>query len=183
MASDVKTIVSMEDTNTEFIIQGIKNVYQEKLKIILDSIAEQYKLNKEELAKFCYDLDSNNDSDSFTIKKRRKQKKMETVNNEYCQAKKADGHQCTRRKKHGNYCGKHEVAQKYGIVSNNSILEEIPQTDNNVVITQTETINGVEYLVDSCNIVFTKNMNKPEIVGKLIDGKLVLLKDLIQTEK
>ena len=37
----------------------------------------------------------------------------------------------------------------------------------------TESINNKEYLVDSNNIVYTKNLNSPEIIGKKKSNNLI----------
>ncbi len=46
-------------------------------------------------------------------------------------------------------------------------------------MTWTEQIDGINYLIDSNNIVYSSNIDNPEILGKKSkEGKLILLSDL-----
>ena len=88
-------------------------------------------------------------------------------------ARKQDGNQCTRKKKNGDFCGKHEKHQKYGRIDDyNNLVEKLSQDDNYIMV-WTESINNKEYLVDSNNIVYTKNLNSPEIIGKKKSNNLI----------
>ena len=89
--------------------------------------------------------------------------------NDRCSAKKANGEQCTRKKKENSkYCGTHEKCQPHGIVSitdtsTSSVKRSISILD----------INGINYYVDDSNNVYDtadilKNSNVPNIIGKLV---------------
>ena len=42
------------------------------------------------------------------------------------------------------------------------------------IVTKVQTLGGKEYLVDEHNIVYTKNILNPTIVGKIAKGKLCI---------
>ena len=96
-------------------------------------------------------------------------------------ARKQDGNQCTRRKKdHTDYCGKHIKNRKYGRIDDYSNIVDKLAEDDNYIMTWIETFNGVEYLVDSNNIVYTNDVITPEIVGKKnTDGTLEKIPSMI----
>lgn len=89
--------------------------------------------------------------------------------NDRCCAKKANGDQCTRKKKDNcRYCGTHEKCQPHGIVNKT-------ETDTITVkrCIHILDINGINYYVDDLNNVYNtadilKNSNQPKIIGKLI---------------
>ena len=87
-----------------------------------------------------------------------------------CTAKKANGDQCTRKKKCGcNFCGTHDKFQPHGIVEKNT--NEITLRKCCITITD---INGINYYVDEDNNVYNtadilKNSNTPKIIGRVSD--------------
>ena len=125
--------------------------YEKKLKKILNSISKEYKIDKKKLFnKYLYC----------------------NFNNNFCLAKKQDGYQCTRRKKKGfDFCGKHINSRKNGRIDVNN--EKI--NDNSYILTEIEKFGNKEYLIDENNILFSKNINEPEIIGKKINGKITFL--------
>lgn len=116
---------------------------------------------------------------SKTVKKKRTKVKAPVDPATICMARKQDGNQCTRRKKIGeDYCGKHIKNRKYGRID-----EPSPQFDKKSskgsIATKVQTLGGKEYLVDEHNIVYTKNILNPTIVGvKIAKGKLCNLDDI-----
>lgn len=86
--------------------------------------------------------------------------------NERCTAKKANGNQCTRKKKSGcNFCGTHDKYQPHGIVSVD--INEKSLTRRTISIID---INGINYYIDENNNVYdTKdiilNSSTPRIIG------------------
>lgn len=87
---------------------------------------------------------------------------------ERCTAKRADGTQCTRRKKDGkNYCGTHIKGTPHGKISLEG--DEIPTTKQ--IETTIQEINGIDCFIDSEGNVYKhtdvmQNKINPEIVGK-----------------
>ncbi len=162
-------------SNNNTIVNGLQSMFNEKLTAILISISEKYDIDQQELFD-CY-LNSNFESKD-NVKPTKKYKKHPVKSkDDICIAKKSDGLQCTRKKKDDTqYCGKHSSNQRYGTIE---------LDDNNIddcdkyIMTWTEQIDGINYLIDSNNIVYSSNIDNPEILGKKSkEGKLILLSDL-----
>jgi hypothetical protein len=94
---------------------------------------------------------------------------------ERCGAKRANGTQCTRRKKEaGKYCGTHSKGTPHG---------EISPSDGDVATVKkvevwTEDFKGINYYIDSANNVYKtqdimENKQNPAIIAKweLVGGK------------
>lgn len=87
--------------------------------------------------------------------------------NERCMAKKANGDQCTRRKKDGcDYCGTHEKCQPHGIIDN--IVEKTSFKKSEVFI---KDIKGINYYIDTEGNVYDTadilhNKMNPKIIAK-----------------
>ena len=75
-----------------------------------------------------------------------------------CKGRKCDFTQCTRkRKENSDFCQSHIKNLKYGRVDDVND-EYIPMWQ--------EDINGVTYLIDNDNMVYTNNSKSPELIGK-----------------
>lgn len=163
-----------------FIIDGINNIVNRRLEIVFkdmckkDSNLEYKKLVKD----YCKKIS------------KKKYKKNSIDKSLQCMAKKADGKQCTRRRKvkdnDGNiiepcieYCGKHIKSIKYGRIDDD---EKFKDTDK-YIRTVRENIDGEFYLVDKDNRVYSYNKEFPVLLGKKIHGELVLISDLIKMHK
>lgn len=87
---------------------------------------------------------------------------------ERCNAKRANGDRCTRKKKDGkDYCGTHLKSQPHGIISN----EDTNETNFKNILVRTQDINGVIYYIDDFNNVYyhqdiMNNIHNPRIVSK-----------------
>ena len=102
------------------------------------------------------------------IFQKRKRVKNLVPHFERCIAKKAEGEQCTRRKKDKeDFCGTHVKGTPHGMVSSNS--------DNIVTTTKVEVwvqeIKGINYYIDASNNVYKpediiSNMQNPNIIAK-----------------
>uniref|UniRef100_A0A6C0EJ86 Uncharacterized protein n=1 Tax=viral metagenome TaxID=1070528 RepID=A0A6C0EJ86_9ZZZZ len=148
----------MEIKDLEEISNSLLTIYNEKIKTILDTISIDYNINNTELY------------DKFLKKKIKPKLKNIQLDNYICMARKQDGNQCTRKKKFGEFCGKHETNQKFGRIDDyNNLIDKLSQ-DDNYIMTWVETINDKEYLVDSNNVVYTNNLNNPQIIGKKINN-------------
>ena len=155
----------MNTKDLEKINSTLLTLFNDKIKNILDSISKEYNIDKVDLYK-----------KHINGYEKGKIKISNTEchnNNNICMARKQDGNQCTRKKKNGDFCGKHEKNQKYGRIDDyNNLVEKLSQDDNYIMV-WTEIINEKEYLVDSNNIVYTKNLNSPEIIGKKNSNNLI----------
>lgn len=153
---------------TEFSIEDISKyllqAFHEQMKKILLDISNKYDINKEEL--YINYLNSDILKNSSYLKKTRKKKNSTTNLLCLCMARKQDGNQCTRRRKDNlEFCGKHTNNKKYGRIDDYSnIIDKL--AEDNYIMTWIEEFNGKEYLVDSNNIVYTKDVSSPIIIGK-----------------
>ena len=144
----------METKDLEEISNSLLTIYNEKIKTILDTISKDYNINNIELY------------NKFLKKKPKNKLKNIQLDKHICMARKQDGNQCTRKKKFGDFCGKHETNQKFGRIDDyNNLINKLSH-DDNYIMTWIEIINNKEYLVDSNDIVYTNNLNNPQIIGK-----------------
>ena len=160
-----------------FIADGINNIINKRLEVVLKDMCKSHTdLDYQKLVKqYCKNAS------------KKKYKKTSIDKSLQCMAKKADGKQCTRRRKvkdnYGNiiepvieYCGKHVKSIKYGRVDDEEKFED---TDK-YIRTVRENIDGEYYLVDKDNRVYSYNKEHPLLLGKKINNKLILLADLIK---
>ena len=77
---------------------------------------------------------------------------------EQCKGRKNDFTQCTRKRKNGTeFCQSHLKNLRFGRVDD--VNEEyVPMWE--------EEINGVMYLIDNNNLIYTNDHKSPELVGK-----------------
>ena len=106
------------------------------------------------------------------VKRKRIKNSIPGINR--CSAKRADGDQCTRRRKDGcDFCGTHVKGTPHGLISN-----ELVETDSEKKVEVfAKEINGIVYHLDGFyNVYKTEdimlNVKNPEIICKyqLIDG-------------
>lgn len=100
------------------------------------------------------------------VVKRKRVKNVLPVCNR-CNAKRANGEQCTRKRKDNlDYCGTHSKGTPHGVID-----DEI-RTKNTVdIVLRMEQINGIVYHIDNYNNVYQtedimNNELKPQIIGK-----------------
>ena len=105
------------------------------------------------------------DSEDFTKRKRVKNK---IPLSDRCCAKRADGGQCTRRKKNDtdNYCGTHMKGTPHGTM--NVIVSDFVGIKKEVWV---EEIGGIMYYLDNKNNVYSaedimSNQTNPKIIAK-----------------
>ena len=99
-----------------------------------------------------------------------KRKRVKNVVNLFdrCCAKRANGEQCTRRKKEEDeYCGTHMKGTPHGIVAN----QEEPAVTNQKVEVWAQDIQGIIYYIDKANNVYQAediiiNKVNPKIIAK-----------------
>lgn len=156
----------------ENISRDIISLYSDNLKNILINISKEYDIDKNVLLSKYLKFDN--------LRSKKKKKKTELLPSCLCMARKQDGNQCTRRRKQGGeFCGKHIKNRKYGRIDDNSNIVGKLAEDDNYIMTWVEIFNGKEYLVDTNNVVYTKNISSPKIIGKKIsDGVIKYLEDM-----
>ena len=145
------------------------NEYQEnfksKIKVWLEKKEIDIKL-KSELMQLIYDFESLNLSKEDFSK--RKRVKSHVPHYLRCNACRANGEQCTRKKKDGSYyCGTHDKNRPHGEFEE-SEKKEVKLTKDYV---WTEEINGILYYIDNKRNIYkteeiiTNQMN-PSIIGR-----------------
>ena len=102
---------------------------------------------------------------------KRKRIKNSIPTNNRCNAKRANGEQCTRRKKEeSEYCGTHVKGTPHGCFMLNCESKEITEKKIEVIA---EEIMGIVYYIDNNNNVYKteeilKGIENPNIIGKCI---------------
>lgn len=121
--------------------------------------------SKSDFLKFIFDYDAISLSkDDFS--KRKRNKNVVAVSLRCC-AQRANGEQCTRRKKEGEeYCGTHIKGTPYGVV--NTDTAEVQPTKKEICVKE---INGISYFVDNNNKIYDhgeilNNKTNPTIIGE-----------------
>jgi hypothetical protein len=121
--------------------------------------------NKTTLLEFLYNYEKL-EITKENITKRKRVKNVLPVNDR-CVACRANGEQCTRRRKDTHeYCGTHVKNRPYGVITN------VSNSQNTVSVTlRIEEVNGIVYHVDDLNNVYDnediiKKANMPTIIGK-----------------
>ena len=164
---------SIEDQD---ITSTLKVLYNSKLHEILDNIADKYGILNTTLYKdyLIDDLDLAVLTGSTAKKKRKKNKVLAPA--QLCLARKADGDRCTRRKKESaDFCGKHSGNLKYGRIDDND-----QHPSESYIQCSAITIDGEQYLIDNKKIVYSYNIDNPEIIGGLnTDGKLIKIENKV----
>ena len=157
--------MSISFTN-ESIMNGLNSMFNKKLKEILLNISQKYSIDEGQLLDSYLDNNINTNETSSVASKKKKIKKTNTI--DLCVARKADGRQCSRKKKNTNeYCGKHSSNLKYGRMDDTEDSNGVKYAENDkYIMTWHENIDGVDYLVDSNNIVYSYHMENPVILGK-----------------
>jgi hypothetical protein len=103
---------------------------------------------------------------------KRKRVKNSVILSDRCCAKRANGEQCTRRRKDDSeYCGTHQKGTPHGICENEEEQQLKPQMEKIEVWAQE--IKGIIYYIDKNFNVYQpedimKNMNNPKIIAKYI---------------
>ena len=162
------------------ISDDIQSVFNTHLSKIINGVIDDYGLHQyqKEIYKKYISFDCNSP-------KYEKKKKNNICKSEQCLAKKANGSQCSRRKKFDhNFCGSHIKSLPYGMVDNYTEIgsNSSDNIDNNYIETWVDPILGSGYLVDKNNIVYTNNIDDPQIVGIKQDGKILPVSEMSEEE-
>ena len=132
--------------------QHVKNIEK-----ILTNISLYYKINKKEL--FDKFLHTNKKVKTYKNKKK-------VLDKEYrCMGRKQDGTQCSRGRKFGDYCGKHNPP-KFGRIDE-PINEGLFKKKKTHIVVKNEKIGENEFIIEeNTNIIFNTDMKKPTVIGK-----------------
>ena len=157
------------------LVRGFNSNLEIILKTICDKNPSMEQSFSQLLEEHCLSKIEIEDMSSSKRKKRKKNKILDSQ--ELCMAKKADGMQCTRRRKEQcEYCGKHVNNLKFGRID-----DEVKYQDKEKYIkTKHDKINGEDYLVDDNNFVYNFDKNNPKLVGKKVDGELVVIEKILE---
>lgn len=121
--------------------------------------------SKSELLKFIYDFDGITLTKEDFLKRKRTKSCVPTYLR--CNAKRACGEQCTRKKKDdSNFCGTHDKNRPHGVISDVKVEQSLVK--NYVWIQE---INGIHYYIDDYNNIYKtedilENKNNPKIIAK-----------------
>lgn len=100
---------------------------------------------------------------------RRKRTKNVVPYYERCNAKRASGERCTRRKRYDlSYCGTHNKGQPHGIINDDN---DTPVNTMKKIVVKAEDIKGIIYYVDDFNNVYDPHdilngVTNPKIIAK-----------------
>jgi FKBP-type peptidyl-prolyl cis-trans isomerase len=120
---------------------------------IADQLCKQLKLGKEDFMK-------------------RKRVKNIVPSQHRCHAKRANGEQCTRKKKVGcDYCGTHTKGAPNSIMDDGANEISAVKTSQQSVNVWVQNIKGIEYFIDANNNVYKhedviENTANPQIIAK-----------------
>ena len=119
-----------------------------------------------ELLSFIYDYDRLCMCKEDFVKRKRIKNAIPTLNR--CTAKRANGEQCTRRRKDEcEFCGTHEKGRPHGLVTANEFDTNI----NKKIEVFAQEIAGIVYYLDNYGNVYNtedimKEVSNPEIIAK-----------------
>lgn len=129
--------------------------------------------NANELVQFVYDYERLVLlKDDFN---KRKRVKNSIPGTNRCNARRASGEQCTRRRKTDcEFCGTHFKGAPHGLMTNSE--EPLAQHKHNLEISS-EDINGIIYHIDKFNNVYNtedilNNVENPKIIGTHKNGSI-----------
>ena len=158
------------------------NEYQDKFKLDIKGWVEQNSSmdfpTKSELLQFIYDYDSLTlNKEDFTKRKRVKSFVPHYLR---CNAKRANGEQCTRKKKDDScYCGTHDKNRPHGVIQCGECKEE-KLTQMSV---WPQEINGILYYIDDIGNIYKSeeiisNKINPNVIAKYTfkDGVYSIMK-------
>lgn len=100
------------------------------------------------------------------VKRKRIKNAIPTLNR--CSAKRANGEQCTRRRKDNcNFCGTHEKGRPHGLINQHSK----PSDEIRNIEVRAQEIMGIVYYIDNYNNVYKtedilSEKKNPEIIGR-----------------
>tara|TARA_B100000575_G_C23142004_1_gene664875 strand:- start:6057 stop:6635 length:579 start_codon:yes stop_codon:yes gene_type:complete len=155
-----------------YIIDGLHQLFSLKLTEVLKDISKTYSVDYKTLETKYIGNGNNNINLDIPLVTKPKRKKIKSLSKDkLCMARKADGQQCTRRRKDcTEFCGKHSGTLKFGRIDDEDKLSK----NENFVQCSAIQIDGTDYLIDKNRVVYSYNIDNPTIVGGLNEaGELI----------
>lgn len=153
-----KRINKKLDTYISTFKESIKN------QLLAEEFKEKDKVN--DFLSFIYDFERLSLSKEDFVKRKRVKNTVPTINR--CSAKRADGDQCTRRrKKDCEFCGTHSKGTPHGLI----VDGENSETSNEKLDVVAQEIKGIVYYIDKFNNVYNtedilRGIENPKIIAK-----------------
>ena len=156
------------------ISSGIFKIFDDELSNTLKKISIEYNIDFTELENK-YGADISSIGVKLGVKKRNRRVLPKECQ---CMGRKIDMEQCTRSRRAGSdYCLSHSKRLPHGRIDDKNFVKKEKGkrgrkrktssfNEQDYITTKVENINGIEYLVDSDDNVFTYNINNPEYLGK-----------------
>lgn len=135
-----------------------------KNQVLHENFEDKQKVN--DFLSFIYDFERLCLTKEDFIKRKRVKNTVPTINR--CNAKRADGEQCTRRrKKDCEFCGTHSKGTPHGLVLDGDMAENI----NEKIDVIAHEIKGIVYYIDKHSNVYNaedvlQNIENPRIIAK-----------------
>jgi len=149
-------------------IENYTTTFKEDVKTKITQLGITNDKEVSQLLQYIYDYERVSLTKEDFMKRKRVKN---TVNlSERCCAKRANGEQCTRRKKEEDeYCGTHMKGTPHGIIEN----QEEPTNLNHKVEVWAQDIQGIMYYIDKSNNVYQAediiaNKINPKIIAKYV---------------
>ena len=160
-----KNIFDMEKRVNTKIEQYVQNFKQEICNKV-NELQFENSSQQAELLSFIYDYDRLCMCKEDFVTRKRIKNAIPTLNR--CTAKRANGEQCTRRRKDEcEFCGTHEKGRPHGLVTANEFDTNI----NKKIEVFAQEIAGIVYYLDNYGNVYNtedimKEVSNPEIIAK-----------------
>ena len=140
-----------------------------RTKIMEIGFDDKSKVN--ELIEYVYEYERLNFAKDDFIKRKRVKNSIPSDNR--CNAKRANGEQCTRRRKNQcEFCGTHYKGAPHGLITSNDSTSAVSDSRKCVLEINAEDVNGIIYYIDKySNVYRTEDVfnetENPQIIGKL----------------
>jgi hypothetical protein len=158
------------------VIENYVTTFKDDIKNKLTQVNFENKEKVNDLLEFVYDYNRLALTKDDFVKRKRIKNTIPTLNR--CSAKRANGEQCTRRRKSDcEFCGTHSKGTPHGLVNGGENLENT----NEKVEVFAQDIKGIVYYLDKYNNVYRtedilSEKENPEIISKCvkINGKYTI---------
>ena len=150
------------------LIEKYVTTFKDEIKAKTIDIDFENKQKVNELLEFVYDYDRLTLTKDDFVKRKRIKNAIPSLNR--CNAKRANGEQCTRRRKDDcEYCGTHSKGTPHGLINSDDSLEH----SNERIEVFAQDIKGIVYYLDKYNNVYKtedilSGKENPEIIAKCI---------------
>uniref|UniRef100_A0A6C0LF96 Uncharacterized protein n=1 Tax=viral metagenome TaxID=1070528 RepID=A0A6C0LF96_9ZZZZ len=149
-------------------IEGYITTFKDELREKILNFDAENEMSKNQLIQYIYDYERLTlEKDDFM---KRKRVKNVVPFFDRCCAKRANGEQCTRRKKEGDeYCGTHMKGTPHGVAESQNEVKD----QNQKIEVWAQDIQGIIYYIDKTGNVYQaediiSNKTNPKIIAKYI---------------